>query len=293
MENLINFCKFGMGGEISIISNMFSIHTILTTRDREGNTPLMLCIISQNLFSFNFIIQALKTARISETNSTFLNTQNMHGHTALHISLMLQHREISQELIKIGCHPLATDSEFKNAYHYIADFSLSGFARIIHESLLAKFKNAGIVEEIEFKLLSSKDSEGLTPINLAINRQQNINLLSELTGPTEGTELRGKDRCLSIKTGKCQSTALHLVANTGDIRILEYILLKAPRFNNNEFIDEENGQGNTALHIAVANNNLEMVDTLVRNGAYPRVSNGENKMPIDYCISVEMAKLLS
>ena len=268
---------------------------ILSTQDNKGNTPLMQSIIHQNKCSFDVIIQTIRKAKKSERITEFLNAKNIYGHTALHVSLMFRNINMLQELLDIGCNPLATDSELKNVYHYIAENNLFGFTRAIHESLLSAKRNTGrcesnTVSEIEMKLLSSKDSEGFTPIHLCIYRLQDIRIISELMG--EVRELRGKEECLLIQTGKCLSTALHLATDTGDAQLIEYILQIVPHLKKSEFINRENGLGNTALHIGVASDYLESVKTLLKYGASLEVSNAEGERPIDYCDSEEMRHLL-
>ena len=269
------------------LAPMSSLQMILSPRDCKRNTQLMLCIIHENPKSFDFIIQQIKTANLSERN-TFLNERNVYGHTALHLSLIFRNKNMLQKLIEIGCNPLTTDTELKNAYHYIAYSNLLGFTKVINESLLTTYGNTGR-NQIEANLVSSKDSEGFTPIHLAIERHQHIKLLSELVDPIING---GGIECIFIRTGKCSSTALHLATNTGNVQLIEFILLRVPYYMKIDFINEESGQGNTALHIAVSTNNLESVETLLKHGASLEVINAEDDRPIDYCDSEEMRNLL-
>ncbi|OXU30314.1 hypothetical protein TSAR_015430 [Trichomalopsis sarcophagae] len=57
-------------------------------------------------------------------------------------------------------------------------------------------------------------------------------------------------------------------------------------------INKPGHEGRTALHEAVKNQDVKMVKLLLKNGAKINIKDGNNKTPIDYCVSDEIKLLL-
>ncbi|KAI6648935.1 NF-kappa-B inhibitor delta [Oopsacas minuta] len=301
MRKFISFCEYP-GHDISTISDTISLDMILYGHNEKGYTSIMLCVIQHNVEMFNLIIQKIKTAPKTKSDlvriSKFLNGRNKHGQTVLHICILFRDTNMLKSLLEIGCNPLTTDWKLKNVYHYIAEQNLIGFTECIHQALMDRKNNreyTSQVKEIERKLLSAKDHEGMTPIHTAIEIHHDINLLIDLLDPDYQEGVIGdrfKDECLMIIMSKSHSTILHQLMEIGDAMLLEYILLRIPQHKQIEFIDQDNGYGNTPLHIGVACNNIGCVELLIQYGANKEKWNAEDLLPIHYCVSEEMMEIL-
>ncbi|XP_055684752.1 26S proteasome non-ATPase regulatory subunit 10-like [Lutzomyia longipalpis] len=74
-------------------------------------------------------------------------------------------------------------------------------------------------------------------------------------------------------------TCLHRLASTGRCDILE-MLLKCPQKID---LNAQNAEGDTPLHIACQEKQLECVARLVEHGASVHILNKEKKSPLEYC----------
>ena len=297
----LNYCKTGDTSYISEMSQTSQLNATLHTRDREGNSPLMLTIIHQQMQPFLSILRSLSLPSPSSTSHSlntlsYLHLYNRHGHNALHLSLIFTNHHMLTALIQAGCDPLKEDREQQNAFHYIAKLNLIGFSHLIHSALVNKHNNNNkIVREIERALLTPRDSEGMTPVHRAIETHHQLNLVRQLMNPgetetMEDREMRGD--VVRVLTGKSSSSALHLATATGNGMLVEYILLQVPFSDRSEFVELSNGHGDTALHTAVAWDRLECVQCLLLHGSCVDVWNGEEELPLDYCVSDQMRQLL-
>ena len=73
-------------------------------------------------------------------------------------------------------------------------------------------------------------------------------------------------------------TALHIAAKNGDVEISQFIA----EVIDKDSLDSTNNEGNTALHIAFQNNEILIATILISHGLKKDVQNNEGKSPIDY-----------
>uniref|UniRef100_A0A1B0DGC2 Uncharacterized protein n=1 Tax=Phlebotomus papatasi TaxID=29031 RepID=A0A1B0DGC2_PHLPP len=74
-------------------------------------------------------------------------------------------------------------------------------------------------------------------------------------------------------------TCLHRLASTGRTDIME-MLIKSPQRID---LDGQNAEGDTPLHLACQEKNLDCVALLVESGASVHILNKAKKSPLDYC----------
>ena len=292
-KNLISFCESGYDDEITEISDTITLERILNGHNKDGSTSLMLCIIHHKIKTFQFILKTIKYTKTTSTRiNNFLNARNIHGHSALHLSVICRNSYMLAELIELGCNPLVTDRELKNVYHHIVQYRLHGYAECIRGALLRRFEgDVGSVIEMEIKILSGRDCEGTTALHTAIERSKDVRILCELMAALDMNYNRKRD-CMLMLTQKCQSTVLHLAVETGIVSLVENVIYWLPDWIQKEFIDLQNGCENTALHIGVAWDHIKCVEFLLSCGAGMRQRNAQNELPSDYCQSEEMKELL-
>ena len=322
-NRFLSYCRTGDRMYLYGIPSDTQLSLTLHARDNKGNSALMLSVIHQHMDTLLDIIHSLSyvsNSTISHSSThNYLNHLNQYGHSALHLSLLFRSKQMARALIEGGCDPLLTDGKGQNVFHYIATHNLIGFTGVIHTSLMTRHNNNNnkesrkrIVREIELGLLSCRDNEGMTPVHIAIERHQQASLVRELLSPEETalrqeeqavsrvcqsdslTEWRELGESLSVLTGKSQSSVLHLAAATGNAMLVECILFHLfLTAGGHVFVNLQDGYGNTALHLAVAMDALECVQTLLRYGSYVDIPNEERDIPSDYSISNEMNTLLN
>ena len=325
-NRFLSYCRTGNRMYLYGIPSDTQLSLTIHARDNKGNSALMLSVIHQHMDTLLDILHSLSDVSNSTISHSpthnYLNHLNQYGHSALHLSLLFRSKQMVKALIEGGCDPLLTDGKGHNVFHYIATHNLIGFSGVIHTSLMTRHNNNNnnnnnkesrkkIVREIELGLLSCRDNEGMTPVHIAIERHQQVSLVRELLSPEETalrqeeqavsrvcqsdslTEWRELGESLSVLTGKSQSSVLHLAAATGNAMLVECILFHLfLTAGGHVFVNFQDGYGNTALHLAVAMDALECVQTLLRYGSYVDIPNDEGNIPNDYSISNEMNVLI-
>lgn len=133
---------------------------IISERDQDGDTPLMLITIQQKHTSFamSIIEQCL--------NPCLLDVQNDHGQTVLHMAVLLKEKRLAIALITKGARIDLVDCMGRNIFHVCAEYGyLDIFKAIIETTIRSQnFKALG-------QLLDSVDYDGYTPFYLAAKNE--------------------------------------------------------------------------------------------------------------------------
>ena len=133
---------------------------IISDRDQDGDTPLMLLTIQQKHtnFAMNIIDKCL--------NPCLLDVQNNHGQTVLHMAVLLKEKRLTKALISKGARIDLVDCMGRNIFHVCAEYGyLDIFKAIIETAIQSKHFKA--LEQ----LLNSVDYDGYTPFYLAAKNE--------------------------------------------------------------------------------------------------------------------------
>ncbi|KAH7867043.1 hypothetical protein Vadar_028194 [Vaccinium darrowii] len=160
----------------------------------------------------------------------------------------------------------------------------------LHLALISdKFETVKRLIDFDKELIRVKGKEGITPLHFIakkdINAEQQhreedprLNILAEfLFACPDSIE------DLTIRN----ETALHIAVKTKNQGAVEVILGCIRRMNKKRVLANKDMEGNTALHIAVNNKQLEMVKLLVTGFlAYTNEKNSEGRTAIDIALSL-------
>ncbi|KAG4306596.1 hypothetical protein PORY_000584 [Pneumocystis oryctolagi] len=77
------------------------------------------------------------------------------------------------------------------------------------------------------------------------------------------------------------NTALHMASANGNLNVVQFLLSQLSKTNDkHKYISIQNEQGNTPLHWAALNGHLEVVSLLVKEGADLYIQNKAQKTPL-------------
>lgn len=139
-----------------------TVKDIVSNRDADGDTKLMLLVIQEHNDFADFIIQQCM-------DPVLLDTQNDNGQSILHVAVYLKENELVTKLISKGARIDLVDSTGRNIFHLCAEYGhLDVIQTIIQIAIrTTKFKSIG-------HLLDMVDYDGYTPFYLAAKNKNKI-----------------------------------------------------------------------------------------------------------------------
>ena len=137
-----------------------AIKEIVSNRDTDGDTKLMLLVIQKHNAFADFIIQQCM-------DPVLLDTQNDHGQSILHVAVFLKEKELVTRLVSKGARIDLVGCMGRNIFHLCAEYGhLQVFQAIIEAAIRTmKFKSVR-------HLLDAVDYDGYTPFYLAAKNEK-------------------------------------------------------------------------------------------------------------------------
>ncbi|XP_060585014.1 transient receptor potential cation channel subfamily A member 1 homolog isoform X3 [Ruditapes philippinarum] len=214
---------------------------VLSDKDEDGNTPLMLAVESGRYkFAVNLI-----------NKGAAINTTNKWHMTPLHLAAIKGDIRIVKLLIEQGAKINALNHEHQSPLHKAALFN--------NEDCISCLLDNGAN-------LESKDKDNFTPL-----------LLAACYGHAKSVELlinRGADMSVEDKNDR---TAVYLAAEEDQLDVLEVLL----RHNKEKYmVNHRDECSNGPLHIASKLGHLRIVKCLLNNGADLFCKNDMEQTPI-------------
>lgn len=275
-ENLLNKL-IDKGADLDIANN-------------EGNTPLHLAILNKNAI----LIQILLEKNIN------VNLPNIDGNTPLHLAVINKDVELIQALLKNGANVNAINIDGYTPLHLaILNKDIISIKQMLASENIDITKQnsntscihlAALSGDIEiFKLIFKLDTNAIYKLNAdghsvfhtaAQNGSHDILKFLIANHPHHD---------INDVAQKNKQTCLHLAAINGHTNIVN-LLLKTPDININQ-VDEN---GNTALHLASAQNDnrMSVIKPLLDAGADAFIKNNEQKIPLDLTIHSQILQKL-
>uniref|UniRef100_A0A3P8UTD5 Nuclear factor of kappa light polypeptide gene enhancer in B-cells 2 (p49/p100) n=1 Tax=Cynoglossus semilaevis TaxID=244447 RepID=A0A3P8UTD5_CYNSE len=215
-------------------------------QDTNGDTPLHLAIIHQQVGVVQQLIQTL----LSSEQRDILNTTNQLQQTPLHLAVITRQAKVVEALLRVGADPSLLDKDGRSPLHLAA---LAGD----NATLRPLLSHLG---ESHAYLVNTPDYHGLHPLHLAVRRdgERCLRLLVE-----GGAKINTPEQ-------KSGHTALHLAVRDDLFKVACTLIteLKAD-VNSCTF------GGNTPLHLASSLGSPTLCSMLIAAGADRNMENDE------------------
>ncbi|KAK3430150.1 hypothetical protein EUGRSUZ_E01675, partial [Eucalyptus grandis] len=166
------------------------------------------------------------------------------GHTLLHVACLGGHLEVARELLKHM--PKFAEKVDRDGFSPLHIAAARGDVEIAEELL-----------KVGTRLCSVKGWERRIPLHYAI-----------INGEVDVMEilLSASPESVEEKTAR-EETALHLAVKNNRFKVLVRLVEHLKQHKKEQVINWKDHQGNTALHLAAASKNFEVVDFLLRGHA--------------------------
>lgn len=316
-ENLLHHAV--IGGDLSIIENVLEQNEIsLSAQDNEGNTIMHYVTLGKTKKNSTNVCKFLLE------EGAILSIKNNENRTPYHLAVINQLYEILEMMLTMnsngvlvqdenGHTPLqiAMDKNYEDIFLLLIDNSVNPFEKdfngrtIIHNAILK-----GGIELAEIVLSSNKSfrgeanriisyQEGLgyqdilnyTALHLAVEKgfEELLNLILTFKNCNTTTQRKCKD--LELKTANYyDDTILHGAVRGGKSTILKKLL---DHFEDHDsYIDLQNKDGQTPLHLAVQDGRTEMVESLLFKKANVTIKDKNDLHPLGLAASFEKLEIL-
>ena len=230
----------------------------------DGYTPLQWALIYGNISEVETFIQH---------QISYINQQDNHGRTLLHLAAKFGHTKIAQLLVQAGANINIQDEGGDTPLHIAAIFNHIEIAKIlIQHGAQVNVQNTNHVQRPYAPSLSA--SHGNTPLHVAA--EKNLLELAQLLIDAKA------DANMPDGNGE---TPLYLAVARDYIEIVQ-LLIKANAEINIQFKDRKHpdgvfhGRSNTPLHSAMRLNSIAAAQLLIGAGANVNIQNADGETPL-------------
>jgi ankyrin repeat protein len=269
-------------GRTEVVDELVQAGANVNVTNRQGVSPLMRAATQEDVA----LVKKLIAAKAD------LNQKDSRGETALSFAAARGRRETVTLLLDSGAQPEAIDRAFVAAAESgepeIARLLLDRGAdvrKVGGEALVKAIAQSGrsdrVDDNVKFILSvvgdgSAQDANGWSAVHLAA-REGNAALLRLLL--ERGADVNRVCVCKGFLDAR-DWTPLQMAARRGRTEVVDLLLASGADFR------QANSRGATALHEAVAGDTPAIVQSLVKKGADPRVTDNEGKTPLDYTSAI-------
>ncbi|XP_023314785.1 ankyrin-3-like [Trichogramma pretiosum] len=220
-----------------------------TLVNAEGTTALhVVCARYNDDFYPSMLLEYVK----EKWKSTYVNAEDDKSNTPLHLALDNNHRKVVEWLIRQGADPTTANIEGSTPLHVVCTRYNDDF----YPSMLLEY----VDEKSKPLFVNAQDNEGNTPLHLALDYNR--------TRLAEWLMRNGANRNSTNAKGE---TPLHVACKHYPARHLVSAFSR---------VNARDKEGNTPLHLALDNGLIDTIESLLRNGADPNLSNAEGRTPL-------------
>lgn len=246
------------GSVLHIKEQLMKIESLLSSgansnlQDEDGNTPLHLATLRRNADAVKLLLKF---------STSSINVQNKLGNTALHIAC----RDGLVEIVQLLCAHKA-DTALQNNQKGRTPLHLA----CVGEHVEA----AKCVAVYDPSSLHGIDKSHRTALHIACKRHV----------PSLAEELVRCKSCVPYKVDQDLKTPLHYACYWGNPDLVTPLL---DRNHGKAFVDAQDRNGDTALHIACRHGHRKVIKELQRRKANQHIQNHAGKTPAELAIEEE------
>lgn len=267
-----------------------NLKSLLSSRDEYGNTALLLSVL---LDMGEVSAKILERYRVLTTKNddnilSALKEVNAEGKTILHMAAENNNFKILRFLYEKGAEITSTDKEGWTVLH-------SAVAGLSEESegweLISWLLDHGVD-------VNSKDNNGKTArdfleeySNEYAKKFEEILLKHQVVESVKNDDIENLGRLLENNdpldfSDKYGTSLLHKAATLGKTKSIEYLV-------DQEGLDVniKSEYGNTPLHLAVLNNDIDTIKTLLKKGASPNEVNDTGGTPMGFAAELGQSEI--
>ncbi|CAB0029330.1 unnamed protein product [Trichogramma brassicae] len=245
--------------------------------NKDGDAPLLTICMLCYCFDLGDLLETFFAINDELGNTVHVNAQNIYGHTSLYLLLAMSDKEIDisdkpsllvlqnlkknavELLLRRGADPNVADEKGFTPLHLICRDDL---AEMLFEICDEKHQ---MVE------VDARKNDGWTPLLEAIYNGK-INLVEIL--------LR-RSACPNLVNDKGQ-TCLHIICrrDDDDKNMAKMLFEICDEKHQMVQVDAQDNEGQTPLHEAMFNGNINLVEILMRRGANPNLADDNGYTPL-------------
>lgn len=218
-------------------------------------------------------------------NGANINKRDTDENTPLHYAAQSGHINIIKLLLESGAIYNSKNKDSKVPLQLTEDSKIRNLLESVTNLFTAVkvgnyLKVAGIIEK-EKSIINAKEDGGSSSLHWAVHNGHGsiVRLLLE----------NGADAFQVTNKG---NTPLHIAASKNNKKMVEILLKYVPQGKLKNLVDAKTTGGNTALHVTVKNGSLDVLKTLLKNGATYCFTNEEGKIPRDVSKDRNISNLL-
>ncbi|CAL1269938.1 unnamed protein product [Larinioides sclopetarius] len=203
-------------------------------------------------------------------NKVNINKEDSEGRRLLHHAASNGHIRVAKYLLKMGAMYNVQDFSSATPYQLASDKQMKDLLNSI--SNLFKDVKRGILDNVEShkELINVKDKNGYSLLHWAVCNCHKLVVQQLLDAGAD-------PKSISLKG----NTPLHVASSKGYKEIAEILLLSVTGNDLSYLVNYKTTEGgNTALHVATKNNDLDMVKCLLMYGAAYDMENIEGLTPV-------------
>ncbi|KAG8435111.1 hypothetical protein GDO86_013167 [Hymenochirus boettgeri] len=238
---------------------MLAVQRHLTvTQDENGDTPLHLAIIHEQVTVFQQLVQVI----LSIPNQQILNMSNHLQQTPLHLGVITKQYEVVAFLLKAGADPTILDRYGNSVLHLAVQAKDEKMLSVL-------LKHPSVCQS---NVLNTPDYHGLCPVHWCVKMKHEKCLELLVKG---GANVNGAER----KSGR---SPLHIAVEMDNLNMATFLVKKL-----GADVNAKTFGGNTSLHLAASRGSPVLTRLLVNEGANVLSENDEPVNSLQTCGSTD------
>jgi ankyrin repeat protein len=262
--------------KIEIIEELFKHGANLAIKDPRGRTALHIAAEYGNINALKCLLETKNKASTKMWNlitwqeNLHIDDKDDKGKTALHYASENKRGipsntilNISKLLVETGCKIIIRDHNQSTPLHFACERNDGNLFKFLFETHSKKHKSP-------FNI-NSQDSNGRTCLSFAV--ENGNELLAKFLLDKGAVIIDNKGEAIIDNKG---NTTLHHAALSQNDKLVKYIAKCTPK----DAINAVNIHGDTAMHLAAAKGNIEVVKTLFEHNCKLNIRNTLGELPI-------------